>query len=153
RAGRDLELVVAFQGRHLQLIAQGGLDEVDVELDVQIVLDALEDLVRRDLDSDVEAAVGAAVGADLAFAGEPDLGAVVDAGRDFDLQGATDALAAGAATVGTGRLNDPALTTTAVAGAGINELPENAALDAPDLAGALAVGAFEGLGARLRAQA
>ncbi len=84
-AGVDLELVVAFQRRHLDLVAEGCLGEADVELHVQVVFDALEDRVGCDAQDHVGAAAGAAVGAELAFAGEPDLRPVVDAGRYLDL--------------------------------------------------------------------
>src|SRR3970282_1822185 len=63
------------------------------------------------------------------------------------------ALAPVAATVRAGRGDDPALAATAVAGGDVDELAEDAALDATYLAGAFAGRAALWLRARLRAQA
>ncbi len=53
---------------------------------MQIGAVALEELVRRERQEDVEVAGRAAAHARLALAGQPDAGAVLDAGRDVDRQ-------------------------------------------------------------------
>ncbi|MNN94567.1 hypothetical protein D3C81_2132160 [compost metagenome] len=61
---------------------------------MQIVAVALEDLVLLDVDFHIQVARRAAIDARLAIAAGADAHAVVDAGRDFDLQGLVAADAA-----------------------------------------------------------
>ena len=77
---------LALQRGHVDLAAQGGGGDADRHLAVQVVALALEDVVLAQPDLDVEVASRTAVLARLAVAAGADALAVVDAGRDLDLQ-------------------------------------------------------------------
>ena len=53
---------------------------------MQIGAVALEELMRRDRQKNIEIARRPAAHAGLAFAGQPDAGAILDAGRNIDRQ-------------------------------------------------------------------
>ena len=78
---------------------------------------ALEQAVRRDAHEDVQIARRAAAGARIALAGEPDPGAVLDAGRDRDRQGLFPMHAAAAAAQIAGIADHPAGAGAGRAGA------------------------------------
>src|SRR5690606_35502049 len=81
------DLAASRQGGHFHRTAQGGRGEGDSQLAMQVFAVALEDAVRLDADLHVQVARRAAVHARLAIAAGADAHAVVDAGRDLDLQG------------------------------------------------------------------
>ena len=114
---------------------------------VQVVAVAGEGRVRVDVDLDVEVAGRAAAGTDLALLGELDAGAVVDTGRDLDVERATRADAAVAralaARVGDD-LAEPAARGARAQGA---DLAEERSLHLGDLAGTAAGLADDRLGA------
>jgi len=87
----------------------------------------------------------AAVRARLAFCGKAHLRAIVDAGRNVDDGRARLARSTAAATRGAGLGDDPGLAVAAIAGGNVDELAEDALLDATNLAGAVAGGAALGL--------
>ena len=89
-------------GRHLELAAERRRGHRDRHAAEEVGAVALEELVRLDRQEDVEVAGRAAAQARLAFAGEADAGAVLDAGRDVDRERALLGDAAGAAAVGQG---------------------------------------------------
>src|SRR5262249_19609704 len=69
--------------RHLDLAAERGGHHRDRYTTMQIGTVALKELVRGERQENVEIAGGAATDAGLAFAGEPDPGAVLDALRNI----------------------------------------------------------------------
>src|SRR5882724_1141705 len=108
---------------------------------------ALEQRVGRQRQEDVEIARRCAVHADLALAGQPDAGAVLDPGRDVHREVLLLAHAAGAVAALAGLLDDFAGATAGMAGA----LDGEEALTGPHPPGATAGGAGRGLGALLAA--
>ena len=94
--------------------------------------------MRLDVDLQVEVAARPAVVADLALAGQAHLRAVVDAGRDLHGELALALLAADAAAVLARVRDDATLAAAAVARRDVDELAEDALLDAAHLAGAVA---------------
>src|ERR1700749_2298867 len=74
----------AVERRHFDAAAKCRLHERDRRAAIKIVSVALEDRVRRDRDEDVKIAGGSAVQFGLAFAGEADARAFLDAGRYVD---------------------------------------------------------------------
>ncbi len=116
---------------------------------MQVGAFALEDRMRREREEYVEIARGAAAQAGLAFAGEPDAGAVLDAGRHMQLERAFLGHAAGAAAIGAGLLDDGAAALAGGAGA----LEREEALRVTDAAGTAARAAGDRLGAGLGAGA
>src|SRR5579884_3948930 len=86
RAGGDGDLHRPVQRGHLDPVAQSGLDHVDAEVVDHVLVLAPKLGMRLDLEDDVEVAGWAAAQAGLALAGQPDLGAGVDPGRDADAQ-------------------------------------------------------------------
>jgi hypothetical protein len=81
----QLRLVTAEHG-NLQGGTEGGLGKADRDLAEEMGAVAPEELVVRDPEDDVEVAGGATLGSPLALAGDPELGAVVDAGGNLDLE-------------------------------------------------------------------
>jgi hypothetical protein len=84
----------------------------------------------------------AAVDAGLALVAQADLRAVVDAGRDGDLEGAVDPHDALAAALLAGVGDDRAVAVAAVADADVDELAEEVLVDPPQLAATAAAGAL-----------
>src|SRR5690606_16012622 len=74
----------AVERGHLERAAEGCRRHRDRHLAEQVVAVALEQFLRLVRQEDVEVAGRAAAIAGLALAGEPDAGAVLDAGRDVD---------------------------------------------------------------------
>src|SRR5690349_4855517 len=105
-ARRDFELVGAVQDGHVEVRAQRELRERDGQIDQEIGAVPREDDVVADTDEHVEVAGRASVDAGAALAGEAQLHAVVDAGRNLDVQHVVAALAPLAATVMTRALVD-----------------------------------------------
>ena len=101
-AGGDLELGLAGQRGHANGVAEGRLRKVDRHFAHEGVAFAFEDLVLLDLDVDVEVSARSAAQAGLAFAGDPQSRAGIDAGRDIHGKVALhpDAAAAVAALAG-----------------------------------------------------
>src|SRR3972149_5089534 len=102
---------------------------------------------------DIQVAPGAAVAPHLAFAGQAYLGAALHAAGDSHLQAVRRLLAAGAPAFSARVRHHTALAATAAAWCDVDELAEDAALDAPHLAAAVAGGALLHVGAGLRPQA
>src|SRR5205085_2863211 len=144
---------VVLQRRHFRLKSQRRLRRVDLQLVDQVVLFACEEGVRRDRDVDVEVAWLAARRAGVPFAAEAHARAVADAGRDLDAEAARLPLAPGAPALRARVGDDAALSMALRAGADVDELSEEAAADAPHLAGALAGRAARRLRARFAAGA
>src|SRR5439155_14783548 len=90
-AGDDLQRLRAAEDGHLDLGPECQLGERHGQVAEQIGAVAREDRVVADPHEDVEIARGAAVHTAAALAGQAQLHAVVDAGRDLDAQ---DVLAA-----------------------------------------------------------
>src|SRR5688500_2568771 len=135
-AGRDLEPGRLVEGGDLDLVAEGGLGDVDRQVGHQVVGLAAEVAVRLDVDHQVEVAGRAAVGARLALVAQPDLRAVVDAARDAHLEGAVDPHHALAAALLARIGDDRAVAVAAVADADVDELAEEVLVDPPQLAAA-----------------
>src|SRR5437667_9984217 len=81
-AGPDVDVGGAVQALHRQRGAQRGRDHRDRHRAVQVVTLPLEDGVRALHDLEEQVAGRAAAGADLALAGQLDMRAVLDTGRD-----------------------------------------------------------------------
>src|SRR6478735_2642925 len=149
--GRDLQgHRRATEGRHLDVRAERELVEGHGYVDGEVVALAAEQPVRRDLHGDEQVTGGAAVLTGRALAAQPDPLAVLDARGDAGLdracrQAAPTAVAGGAGLV----VHELA---AAAAGAGLVDR-ERPAGGAGDEAGALALRADLGLGARLAAGA
>src|SRR5690606_5152461 len=100
---------------------------------VQVVAVPHEGRVLGDADLDVEVTGRAASGSDLALPGQLHAGAVVDAGRDLDVEGAPRADATVAATLAA-RVGDRRTVAAAGrAGAQRTDLSEERTLDLRDL--------------------
>src|SRR5262249_46909128 len=84
-AALDLERVLAVDRGHRHLGPERGLREGDRELEEDVRLLAREELVRADADHAVQVARRRAGLAGLALAGDAQAHALVDAGRDLDL--------------------------------------------------------------------
>src|SRR5690606_20673732 len=139
----------AVERRHLERAAECGRRHRDRRLAEQVGAIALEQLVRPDRQEDVEVARRAAAIAGLALAGEPDAGAVLDAGRDVDRKRALLGDAALAGALGARVGDDLAAALALRAGA----LDREEALRGAHAPRAGAHGAGDGLGAGLRAGA
>src|SRR6185312_1397660 len=77
---------LGVERRHLDAAAERGLHHRDRHLAVDVGSLALEQLVAAHREEHVEVARRAAARAGLALAGEADARAVLDAGRDVDLE-------------------------------------------------------------------
>src|SRR5689334_20662342 len=136
-------------GRHLELAAQSRRHHRDRHAAMQVGAVALEELVGRQRKENVEITRRTAADAGFAFAREPDPGAVLDALRDVDRQGAV-ALHAARARAGRACVLDH-LAAAMTAGAGALQREE--ALGLADASGAAAGRAGLRLGAGLGAGA
>src|SRR5450759_2894077 len=76
--------LAAVDRRHLEFAAQSRGGHGNRHPAVQVGAVALEELVLRQRQENIEVARRAAAQTGLAFAGEPDAGAILDAGRDID---------------------------------------------------------------------
>ncbi len=76
----------AVDAGHLDMPAEGRLRHAQGHADEDVRTLALEDRVRAQRDVDIEVAGGRAAQAGLALAGQADAGAVLDAGRDGDVE-------------------------------------------------------------------
>src|SRR5450755_2076775 len=84
--GRHLDLGRAVERGNLDLAAERRLGEADGHLAVEVVAIALEDAMGLQVHDDVEVPRRAAVHAGLAFAGQADAVALVDAGGNLHRQ-------------------------------------------------------------------
>src|ERR1700761_6250256 len=135
--------------RHLDVGAQGQLGDRDRDGHGQVVPVPAEHLVRLDVDPDVQVARLAAALTGGALAGQPDPLAVAHPGRDTGLDGPRAHRPPAAAARGARVVHHEA-----AAAAGLARLGEPEPAQVPGLlAGAVAVGADLGRGARLRAGA
>src|SRR5438105_12855341 len=148
-AGGDFQRVRTVEHGHLDLGAERQLGERYGQVAEQIGAVAREDRVVADPHEDVEIAGGAAVHAAAALAGQAQLHAVVDAGRDLDAQDVVAAQPSLAPTVLARALVDLALAAAARTRARHREK----AVAHADLAAALARVARRLLRARLAAAA
>src|SRR5205807_3454724 len=105
---------------------------------VDVVPLAHEARMRADPDQNVEVARLAAEQSRMSCAGEPDPLAVVDAGRNFDLDRALVEHASVAAAPGAGMLDDAARATAAPAGLALDELAKSSPRNVLGPAGAAA---------------
>src|SRR5579871_281354 len=137
------------QCRHFERAAERRADERHRAPAIKIMTVALEDRMRRERDEDVEIARGSAIEARLAFAGEADARAFLDAGGDVDLERAF-LLHLARAAAGFARR---AHVTAGAAAIGAGAFDGEEALLGADLAHARAGRALLGLGARRRTRA
>ena len=105
RAFGQLDLGLAAERRHLDRAAERRARHADRHRAMEIVAISLEDVVRLHADLDVEIAVRAAVRPRLAVAARADPHALVDAGRNLDLERLV-LLEAALAVAGRARLGD-----------------------------------------------
>src|SRR5215469_16415847 len=84
RAGGDLEMHLAFEGRDFDLGAEGSLRETDRHLDNHVVVLAHEERMLLDVDDDVEVAGRAAAEAGLTLIAELEARAVIHPRRNLD---------------------------------------------------------------------
>src|SRR5262245_47252442 len=141
--------IAAVDGRHLEFAPQCRLDHGDGYPAMQIGPFALEERMGAEREENIEVARRTAADASLAFAGEPDAGAVLDAGRNVHGQ---RALARHPPRTGAGRagIADHLAAPLAVrAGA----LQREEALRVQDASLAAGAGTGLGSGAGLRARA
>ncbi len=152
-AGLDGDLLLAVE----RLQRHGGAEHRrrhrDLQVAVQVVAVTLELRVFPLVDLDVEVAGRAAGRADLALAVQPDPHAVLDPGRHLDRQRAPAAHPALAAALPARARDDRAVAAAAGAGARGDHLAEERPGHLLDLAGAPALLAGLGMGARSRALA
>ena len=146
-AFRDLQAIGLFQRGNLDIRAQCGLAHVDRDGAVQVVAAALVEGVFLDLQHDVEIAGRSAVCAGLAFLGEPQAVAVVDARRDVDLEFANHLPVTLPMALPAGIAHDLAAAVAGMAGAPHRQKT----LLIEDLAAAVAGGAGGGSAARFGA--
>src|SRR5579862_344242 len=152
RAGLDLDdLVVAADRRDGDACPEGRLGQPDRGLVDQLRAVALQSRMRRNVDGDVEAARRPAVAPDLALVRQPDLVALVDAGRDRDAQAPLPLDAALALAGLAGRLDDRPVAPTARARRDVDHLAEHRLADAADLTATVALRAGRRCRAGLRA--
>jgi hypothetical protein len=144
-AGLDLDLLVAVDGRDLESRPEGRLGDGDRGFVVQLRAVPLQRGMGRDVDGDIQRSGRPATRPDLALVGQPDLVALVDAGRDRHPEAAL-ALRPTVAFARLARgLDDLALTPAARTGLDVDHLAEHRLADAADLAAALALRARRGL--------
>ncbi len=153
RARGNLQLLVAVEGRHIHIRAEGGLGHVDVEVEQDVVLAALEELMRLDVQHEEQAAAWAAIDAGSALPCQADLRTHVHARGNLHLL--LDGLTLQPrAAAGVTRRRD-GLTTPITGGTGgrLHHLAEEGLTDLAHLALSVTGGAFDGTGARFRARA
>ena len=133
------------------LVSQGRLGNVDVQVQENVIVTALEIFVRLDLDDNVQISGRAAVLARLTFAGQPNLRASVDSfgdGDDFAQGLANFALA----VTGLAGINDYfALALTGGTGGHLDHRAEDGPLGLADFAAPVTGGALGWGGARFGA--
>src|SRR5258708_17789613 len=154
RPGRNLHLYRgAFWSRHVGLVAERGLRDVDVEVVDQINALAFQRLMRGDANRDVQIAGRRAIHSGLALTGQSNLLTVVNPSwhSDEDAMGRPDPT--GAAALLTGRQNNPPLAPTPIARAYRDKLADERLLDPTNLARSVTGGAAARLGSWLRADA
>ena len=137
-AGRDFHTDRTIYGGDFYLSAQGRLYHTDVLLAEDEVAFSRELFVRFDADVDIEITLGT-VGDGLAVLTQTDGGAVVNAGRNLELDGLALGLGAFAATDGADLFGNLAAALTFGADAGLLDITEDGTRHADDLAGALAL--------------
>ena len=138
-AGRDGQLDLAVQGFDEDLRPQGSLGEGNRFLGQDVVAFTGELGIAADEDIDVQIAVTAAADARFAFTGYAQACAVVDAGRDLDLQFLADLDRPCAMAFLALVMDDLACAAAAGTGADIDHLAERRVLDDALLACAVAV--------------
>src|SRR5205814_1724041 len=152
RARRNAHGVLAVEERHLDLRAEGEVDERHRQLAEEIGAAAGEDRVLADADEHVEIAERPPVHTARALAGETELHAVFDTGGDLDVEEALRTPPALATALAARALGDLAFATTL----GTRPRDREKALIEPDLAlstarladGALRAGLGAGAAAR-----
>ena len=149
----DVVADLAVQGGHLHIGAQGCLGEGDGHFAPDVVAPALEQRVGPHGHVHVQVAVGAAVDAGVALAAHIEDLLVVNAGGHGHLDALVAAHPALAVAGFAGGLHNFAGAAAAVAGLGGLHHPKGRALADAHLAGAMAVLAGLGGGARRRAGA
>jgi hypothetical protein len=133
-AGADVDVGRPVQALHVEGGPEGGRYHGDRDRAVQVVALALEDRVRPLGDLQEQVAGRAAARADLALPGQLDVGAVLDAGRDADLDRAPGADPAVAVALRAGPGQQRAVATAAGAGPGGHDLAQERPGDLADLA-------------------
>src|SRR5262245_27208414 len=143
--------IAAVDGRHLEFAPQCRLDHGDGHAAMHICAFALEERMRSEGEKKIKVARRTAADAGLAFAGEPDAGAVLDAGRNVHGQ---RALARHAPRAGAGRagIADHLAAALAVR-AGALQREEALRVQDASLAAAARTGLRPGAGLRARARA
>ena len=126
RAGTELQLGVAVEGRHGERRAERSLRHRQVDGREDVVALAHEPLVAADSDEDVRIARGAADRAGVSLTRDPDPLPVVDPGRDLHVERALLDDPAGAAAVLAGMLDHLSGAGAAGARLGADELAEDA---------------------------
>src|SRR5947209_18436250 len=153
-AGGDLQRqLLAVQGGNRELVAEGGLRDIDRHLEQQVVALALEEAMRLDVQHYVQVARHTAAWGRLALAIHAQLDTLVCAGRDFDHQAGPTANHAATLTLVAGVGDDLPFAVAAIAQRDVDELAKDRLLDAPDLAAAVATRALRRLRAGLHAVA
>ena len=127
RPGGEVELLGPVERLDRDLRAEGGLDDRQVDLREDVVALTDEPLVGADADTDVGVAGTAAERARVPLARHPDPVAVVDAGRDLDLELARDERPAGSVALAAELLDPPAAAAAVGAGRLADELAEEPA--------------------------
>ena len=125
--GSKVELEVALQRRDRELRTARRLHDRQVDLGEDVVAVALEARVARDVHLDVRVAGDAAAGARVTLAADADPLAVVDPGRNLDLELLHLDRAPVPFAGGAGRLDDGAGAEARRARLGADELAEDAA--------------------------
>ena len=138
RAGGDLELDRAADGRHLDRRPERRQRGGDVDRGHEVVAVAHEPLVLANADLHVQVARRSAPVADVATSGHPDPLPVGNSGRDIDRNlGPLDAAPAPSAHVAR-VASDPPVAVAHVARRGAHDLAERCPGDSAQLAGAAA---------------
>src|SRR5262249_3953454 len=117
-AGRNIDARhLAIERRHFDAAAECGLNHRDWHAAVNVGAFALEQLVTAHRQEDVEIACGAAARAGLALAGQANARAVLDAGRNGDLERLVAPHAALARAAAAGLVDHLACAVAGMAGA------------------------------------
>src|SRR5690606_26968459 len=146
RAGPDVDLLGTVEGLDGEDGAERGGRHRDLDGAVEVGTAPCEDLVRKRDDLQEQVAGRAATGADLALAGELDVGAVLDARGDAHLDRAAGADPAVAGALLARVADDAAEAAALRARAAGHDLPQEGAGDLGDLAAAVAHVAGVGVG-------
>ncbi len=143
-AGWNLDLDLAVRARHRQRRPEGRLRHRQLDGSVEVVAVALDAFLRLHANLDEEVAGRAAERALVALAPDSDALAVVDPGRNVDVERSVAQRAAEAVAIRARRLDDTTGPFAARAGALADELAEDALGDLLDAAGAAARVAGDG---------